>query len=460
MKKNSLLALLLMLLGNASFAQINFDKGTWGDVLNRAKSEDKIIFVDVYTDWCGPCKMMDKNIFSKEEVGNVYNNKFVCYKLNAEKGEGVDIAKKYNVKVFPTFLYIDGNGKLLYQFSGTRDIEGMIDEAAKVSMTAPFGGWDKMNEIYKAKTGTPNFYKVYYKLVSEEDKAQVMIEHLKSMSDKELLSVETAKLIEDGILYNYNLLKRMVEGRIKLGEQSDDFNFFVTFGLQSNLTKYFRDAIVKDDEKQFKELLELKRILSKLKNPRSEDPDIDMIWGRGELFSSENFLLLKYYCVNRSNDSEFPTLMEKYMDDFINKYPLKEYTKLNMNSAEQMKVFGSLMVSNIIDKYNDMAINIIDFTEYYWLLTTSSKEHKEKCIKWIEYACMINSFNPKPPTKAASLLVRLNKKKDAIKYLENIITVHKDNLTFEIDHKMMKDSYFTPIGLLKDKLRDVKNNKL
>lgn len=88
---------------------INFEKGTWDDAVKKAKKENKIIFLDVYTTWCGPCKMMDKKTFADTEVGKYYSKNFVSFKIDAEKGEGVNIAKKYNVNAYPTNLFIDPN---------------------------------------------------------------------------------------------------------------------------------------------------------------------------------------------------------------------------------------------------------------------------------------------------------------------------------------------------------------
>ena len=91
-------ALLFSMLG---FSQgIEFEHGTWKEVLAKAQQTNKPIFVDVYTTWCGPCKMMDKDIFPLETVGKAYNAGFVCYHLDAEKGEGIEVAK--NTKSGPT----------------------------------------------------------------------------------------------------------------------------------------------------------------------------------------------------------------------------------------------------------------------------------------------------------------------------------------------------------------------
>ena len=66
--------------------------------LNEAKtfaaSTQKLIFIDCYTTWCGPCKWMSANIFTNDTVAQFYNRNFLCLKMDMEKGEGKSIARK------------------------------------------------------------------------------------------------------------------------------------------------------------------------------------------------------------------------------------------------------------------------------------------------------------------------------------------------------------------------------
>ena len=111
--KKIIVLLVNMLFVSSVYAQgISFFSGSWNDVLIEAKQKKKVVFVDVYTEWCGPCKLMEKNVFSDEQVGKYYNVNFICYKLDGEKGEGPEIVKKYGIKGYPTCLYLDEDGKL------------------------------------------------------------------------------------------------------------------------------------------------------------------------------------------------------------------------------------------------------------------------------------------------------------------------------------------------------------
>ena len=70
---------------SANAQGIVFSNVSFEEALEKAQQEGKQIFVDVYTSWCGPCKMMAKNVFTQQEVGEYYNEHFVCLKLDAEK---------------------------------------------------------------------------------------------------------------------------------------------------------------------------------------------------------------------------------------------------------------------------------------------------------------------------------------------------------------------------------------
>ena len=117
MKK--ILPALLLLVSLLSFSQgITFENSDFKTTLAKAKAEKKLIFLDAFTSWCGPCKLMAKNIFTKPAVGEFYNSHFVNAKIDMEKGEGIELAKKFNVKVYPTYLFIDGDGELVHRTIG------------------------------------------------------------------------------------------------------------------------------------------------------------------------------------------------------------------------------------------------------------------------------------------------------------------------------------------------------
>jgi thiol-disulfide isomerase/thioredoxin len=128
MKKIILVLSALVLFIHSGIAQgIIFEHSDWENVQAKAKQENKIIFIDFYTSWCGPCKVLSKNVFPQKEVGDFYNKNFINYKIDAEKGEGPFLAEKYGVQAYPTLLFTDANGKFLHKGVGGMGAESLIE---------------------------------------------------------------------------------------------------------------------------------------------------------------------------------------------------------------------------------------------------------------------------------------------------------------------------------------------
>jgi thioredoxin-related protein len=119
----SLLITLILLVNITSFAQetgMNIEHdATWQQILDKAKKENKFILLDAYASWCGPCKWMAKEIFPLKEVGAAINPYFINAKIDMEKGEGIELAKKYDVRSYPTYLFFDSNGNLVHRGLGS-----------------------------------------------------------------------------------------------------------------------------------------------------------------------------------------------------------------------------------------------------------------------------------------------------------------------------------------------------
>jgi thioredoxin-related protein len=119
MKKYGIVSLLFL----TSFVfsqnkQIVFESGNLESVLQKAAKENKLIFIDAYTTWCGPCKKMSKEVFTIDTVANYFNRKFVNYKFDMEKGEGIEFAKKYQVNCYPNLLVLDSKGNVIHRGAG------------------------------------------------------------------------------------------------------------------------------------------------------------------------------------------------------------------------------------------------------------------------------------------------------------------------------------------------------
>lgn len=182
-------------------AQTDFRPLDLKGAIAAAKAEGKQVFVDIYTDWCGPCKMMAKQVFPTEKAGNYFNEKFVNIKLNAEK-EGKEDVKRFHITGYPTFVVLDAEGKELGNHSGaTSDVDkfiGIIESIANPELTPK-----RMAERYAAGDRDPQLIAVYANAMIEEayqgrtphtkllEKATDMVnDYFMSMSDDNRLKPE------------------------------------------------------------------------------------------------------------------------------------------------------------------------------------------------------------------------------------------------------------------------------
>ena len=122
MKKITLIIMCLgaFLFGNAQEVSkgIKFEASKFDQVLTKAKADDKLVFLNISTSWCPPCKRMAKDVFPMESVGNYFNKNFVNLKVDAEKGEGIALAKRYKITGYPTFLLLNSSGDVVGRLVG------------------------------------------------------------------------------------------------------------------------------------------------------------------------------------------------------------------------------------------------------------------------------------------------------------------------------------------------------
>lgn len=97
---------------------IKFFKGTLQEAIAKSKAENKILFIDAYTEWCGWCKVMDKKTFTDSTVGAFFNKHYIAYKLDMERGEGIPVRMSYRVNGFPSYLFFNPKGELIQKSFG------------------------------------------------------------------------------------------------------------------------------------------------------------------------------------------------------------------------------------------------------------------------------------------------------------------------------------------------------
>lgn len=165
MKK--LTILILMFCAHFATAQtgIKFFEGSYAEALEKARNEGKLIFIDFYTQWCGPCKIMDEEVYPVPVVGEVYNKQFVNLKIDAEEGEGIELAHRFKIGSFPTFTFVDPESDEVVHRSGSRQSIDDFIYTAESAITPELTSTSLDKEFKNGNTSI-EFYRAYCRYLS------------------------------------------------------------------------------------------------------------------------------------------------------------------------------------------------------------------------------------------------------------------------------------------------------
>ncbi len=120
--------------GQSENIGVNFESGlSWREIQAKAKAENKYIFIDCYTTWCGPCKWMSKSVFTQRQVGDFMNKNFISVAIQMDQtikkiligkirkwySDAKTLTEKFLIQAYPTYLFFSPDGKLVHRFTGS-----------------------------------------------------------------------------------------------------------------------------------------------------------------------------------------------------------------------------------------------------------------------------------------------------------------------------------------------------
>lgn len=179
---------------------INFEQTKeWKKIVKKAKKEKKLIFIDCYTSWCGPCKMLARDVFTRDEVADFFNQTFVNAKFDMEKDiDGVILKKQFEVKAFPTLVFVDpATQQVEHRMVGAGTAEWLLKGAqlARDSQNNLSG----MMKRYQAGERGSEFLSQYLSALSSaylaDELGKVAAGYLNSLSDEQIATKENWDLI-------------------------------------------------------------------------------------------------------------------------------------------------------------------------------------------------------------------------------------------------------------------------
>ncbi|MEO5583542.1 MAG: DUF255 domain-containing protein [Saprospiraceae bacterium] len=184
-----------------AFAQhsIHFIDGGLTDALKRSKTENKPVFLMCYASWCSHCNNMKNNIFTDSSVANFYNQHFICAKQDMEQGEGINLHNNFQIKSYPTFLFLDSYGIILYRLTGELLAPELItegDNALTPERQLPY-----LKQQFENDVSNSNYCYDYLRALKKGgiNYADVVKKYFSTQSDKQLLSETNWRIIANGI---------------------------------------------------------------------------------------------------------------------------------------------------------------------------------------------------------------------------------------------------------------------
>ncbi|MEI6683786.1 MAG: thioredoxin family protein [Bacteroidota bacterium] len=368
MKKiTSLLTGILVICALNGFSQnrsIFFIEKPFSELMTMAKSQNKMIFVDAYTSWCGPCKWMAANMFTKDSVADYYNKTFICAHFDMEKGEGPELARTFQVMAYPTLLFINANGELVHKRVGAAQ---QVQDYIRMGTDALTPGEGFVACLKKFQDGNrdPDFMLKYF------DRLQGAY-----MPIDEPLALYFSTQKET------DLLKRS--------------NWHIIYLYLSDI-----------GSKEFTFLLAHRKEYAKAYTPDSVDAKIYSICfqslvglARGRTFSETALNEMKQKIRATGYEGGEKAIFDAQLQIYLMRGDQQQY--FDLVTADLEKYYG--------DDQGKLTLMASNFAKM-----TTDKKYLEKGVEWAKKAIAIKS-TPENNDACANLLFKLGNKEDAIKY--------------------------------------------
>ena len=242
---------------------IQWQTGSFESILNKAKTQKKLIYVDIYTTWCTPCKQMDAEVFTNTNVGKFFNDNFINYKIDGEKGEGKDLVDYFELESYPTSMFIDGDWNVIQKLEGFRPVEKLLESAEKMKERGKISGSDDdLEQAYLKGRRDASFLLEYIKVrqLQKMDNSMILDEYLGKITPELLKSESTLRLITEnafqlrGRSFDYLMsrkaeptIERKIKGIIsqnltKAGNQKNEKLLTEVLATNGRLSKTFAEA--------------------------------------------------------------------------------------------------------------------------------------------------------------------------------------------------------------------------
>lgn len=253
-------------------AQTEFRHITFDEAKAAAKAENKNIFIDFYTSWCGPCKRLASNVFPTKQVGDYLNGKYICLKIDAENGEGPELADKFGVKAYPTLAVISPDGELLGSFAGLKEGDEFI--TAVEMCNNPELRPDRVKARYESGERNAELVIAYANLTNDNCRdpregisqaIDILDNYYNTLTDAEKLDKKNTGIFTSFAWeYSSPRVKFLIGNRDKYApEIQSKLGEVIKSALSNEVTRYFTGNIIRGNEDNAQAYKEFRQIVGK-----------------------------------------------------------------------------------------------------------------------------------------------------------------------------------------------------
>ncbi|MCY7357623.1 MAG: thioredoxin family protein [Rudanella sp.] len=446
--RSTIFLVLLVSISPAFADGIRFFHGSWSQVLAEARRQNKPIFIDVYTTWCGPCKLMSAQAFPNARVGLRMNDNFINYKIDAEKGEGQTVAQRYGVQAFPTSLFISIEGKLIRRTLGYNGIDWFLAEAQRALSDAneshTMALWNKK---YDAGDRSPAFMRGMLRKQAEYDRptGDVLDDYVKILPKTDSLAMEEIQFLGKMLSTTYTKAYLLLaEKAIQMARDS------TKRPLTANLSNAFvraekndlNDAVAAQDELLVESLIKNKAAKQRL----------EMGVGKSPLSPEQKALLeraaddtrLRFYQASRLK-AHYVSLVKKIAETRLMAKTDAELARADSLTFDQLTIPSGNVSAILPDTTNQSAtadsvativspkkpvssLTARQLCDLAKGLTDNSSDKKDMALAlgWSARAVQLDACPPNVIAHAR-MLTRMGRKVEARQQLSKAIAANQDN---------------------------------
>ncbi|GGD63481.1 hypothetical protein GCM10011514_29400 [Emticicia aquatilis] len=418
---------LLIILSFSSYAAddkgIKFTEGSWANILSEARKQNKLIFIDIYTTWCGPCKTMSAKVFTDPSVGEKFNESFINYKIDAEKGEGIELAKTYAITAYPTYLFVNAGGELVYRSIGAMSADKFINESEKALVAGKsYKSSVELEKEFKEGKRDADFLYEYMKRKSlnGSESSALLDEYLTAIPTSLYKTEKVLALISENIgtieSKAFVILRDALDRYLNMTTSQQKY---VLNGISKAKRNTFKKAVDSRDKALLERLIDAVRATS---------------YSEAGFEAEEKQFRLEYAKITRDGDNfkkiatkESAKLMAKTSEDLVAETQMKI---INFKEGAKAKNIdeSTPQFKMILDNLTDNAQKITSFqlNEYAWgyVQMINTPKDLEEALKWSERAIELVE-SPANLDTYANLLSKLGRKKEAIKAEKRAIKLAK-----------------------------------